>query len=667
MPTLNIEGRKVTVDDSFLSLTPEAQNATVDEISTSINQSQQRQQDSTYDIARTGLGGILEGVPIAGPYLREGADMLSAGIIAATGPETYDEVREQLSNDKTRLKQENPKTNFAGNVVGAVVGTAPLIAAAPALFGAGGGGLLVSTAASAGSGLALSVADTAVRTDGDIDAMKQSGYWGLGLSALGPVAGKVVGAGVRGASNKIATWLQPNNLGFDDAVISKVGRAAMDDGLDASTAAARMKELGPDAMLMDLGPNLKQQAGALVATPNRGQEIIKSAVNARNASSSQRITSALDETLGKAKVPSEITSQINANKAALSDAYEAVFANSKDVDLVHLNKVLKSAGMAKRGPAQTMARNLRKMLFVADGGKDKILTKDPLTLFEIRQAIDGKSATAKNPKVKALLTRVRKFVDEELSKKVPNIKKIDAQYEQLAIQDEALARGQQVLESGRTAPRPSELAKEVSEGVQPNGKLVGPSAVSFRLSQGARAEIERIVGNNANDRVALQRIVKGEGDWNRSRLVSLFGDSRTDKILGVLDAEKVFADTSHIVTGNSQTAARQAAMSEVNPSATKDISMQDAYAFGGGMGAARALGLKAANKIIQSMGSNRQSVNNQQLADILTSGNREQIVEILTRANGGVKIDASKVDEIVSTVLLGLGVNSGRPQTIPSP
>ena len=35
MPTLNIDGRKVSVDDSFLKLTPEQQNATVDEIASS--------------------------------------------------------------------------------------------------------------------------------------------------------------------------------------------------------------------------------------------------------------------------------------------------------------------------------------------------------------------------------------------------------------------------------------------------------------------------------------------------------------------------------------------------------------------------------------------------------------------------------------------------------
>lgn len=37
MPTLNIEGRKVTVDDSFLKLSPEQQNSTVDEIASSFS------------------------------------------------------------------------------------------------------------------------------------------------------------------------------------------------------------------------------------------------------------------------------------------------------------------------------------------------------------------------------------------------------------------------------------------------------------------------------------------------------------------------------------------------------------------------------------------------------------------------------------------------------
>jgi len=36
MPTLNIEGHRVRVDDSFLKLSPDEQNATVEEIASSL-------------------------------------------------------------------------------------------------------------------------------------------------------------------------------------------------------------------------------------------------------------------------------------------------------------------------------------------------------------------------------------------------------------------------------------------------------------------------------------------------------------------------------------------------------------------------------------------------------------------------------------------------------
>tara|TARA_R110000737_G_scaffold340221_2_gene362912 strand:+ start:9384 stop:11330 length:1947 start_codon:yes stop_codon:yes gene_type:complete len=616
------------------------------------------QSPKIYDQTRAGLDGFLEGVPLIGPALQEGADMVSAGMLSLTGDETYGEAKDMISADRDRYKENHSITNKVGNVAGAVAGMAPIIASAPALFGAGGGGLLVRTAASAGSGLALSVADTAVRTDGDIDAMQQSGYWGLGLGALGPVAGKVVGAGVRAGSNKLASIRAAKATGETGKTLNKVARAVADDGLDAASVSARLDDLGPDAMLMDLGPNLKQQGGAIVATPNRGQEIIKTAISTRNEGASGRITSALDDTLGKAKSPNAIITDINSNKAAISELYTEAFKNAKPVDLKPLKNLLSLASSSKRGPAQAMSKKLRKMLFVS-GDKKEVLDETPETLLEIRHAIDGNLKNTKDTNVIRLLSNIRKKVDGELARKVPNIKKVDAQYEQLALQKEALSRGQQVLESGKTSPWPSELADEVASGSLPNGKLIGPSAAPYRLTQGARAEIERIVGTNANDRVALQRIVKGEGDWNRSRLSTLFGEGRTDKILKVLDSEKVFADTSHIVTGNSQTAARQAAQAEINPNSNQGFGVRDSYSAGGVMGGTRALGLKAVDKIMAAFSDSKISMNNEELAKILTSNDKERIIKILTHANGGVKIDASKVDEVVSTVLLGLGVSSG--------
>jgi hypothetical protein len=141
-----------------------------------------------------------------------------------------------------------------------------------------------------------------------------------------------------------------------------------------------------------------------------------------------------------------------------------------------------------------------------------------------------------------------------LARAVPGIKDVDAQFAELARQNTALTRGQQVLESGRTAPRPQEVAQEVAQGALPQGNQIGPSAVPLRLRQGARAEIDRVVGTNANDPAAMQRLVKAEGDWNRDRLRTVFGQKNADAALDAIDRETRFYRTSNRVTSGSDTA-----------------------------------------------------------------------------------------------------------------
>jgi hypothetical protein len=76
MPTLNIEGRSVNVSDDFLKLTPEQQNATVDEIAASFKQ----QPGAVEDVAKsipTGLAKGAIGLAGAGGDVRSA---LSAGV-----------------------------------------------------------------------------------------------------------------------------------------------------------------------------------------------------------------------------------------------------------------------------------------------------------------------------------------------------------------------------------------------------------------------------------------------------------------------------------------------------------------------------------------------------------------------------------------------------------
>jgi hypothetical protein len=192
------------------------------------------------------------------------------------------------------------------------------------------------------------------------------------------------------------------------------------------------------------------------------------------------------------------------------------------------------------------------MLNVA--GEADALDPNPYTLFQTRQAIDGLLTGEANPQVIRVLNNARRQVDETLARAVPGIKDVDARYAELARQNTALGRGQQVLESGRTAPRPEELAQEVAQGALPQGNQVGPSAVPLRLRQGARAEIDRVVGTNSNDPAALQRLVKSEGDWNRDRLRTVFGQGNADTALNAIDRETAFYRTSNRVTSGSDTA-----------------------------------------------------------------------------------------------------------------
>ncbi|WP_292308046.1 hypothetical protein [Mesorhizobium sp.] len=61
MPTLSIQGRKVQVDDAFLSMTPEQQNAAVDEIAKSLpGVATGRQPGGLSDAAKTGIAKAQE-------------------------------------------------------------------------------------------------------------------------------------------------------------------------------------------------------------------------------------------------------------------------------------------------------------------------------------------------------------------------------------------------------------------------------------------------------------------------------------------------------------------------------------------------------------------------------------------------------------------------------
>ncbi len=556
-------------------------------------------------------------------------------------------------------------------IAGSVAGTVPMIMAAPGAFGAGAGGLFPRTVASAATGSALGGADAAVRSGGDPEAIKQGVYWGGGAGLAGPLAGDAIGASLRTATN----LFRPNPVpGLPRNAARAFSRAATDDGLDAATAGSRLAELGPEGMPMDLGPNLRRQAGALAAEPGEDQQIIRQAIGSRDGGAGARIRTAMDETLGRAGIPSQIDEGIRANQRNLSPFYQRAFADARRVETGAIADTLDSALVNLRGEAQTAARQVRQMLNVT--GTDQ-LDPNPETLLAVRQAIDD---MAGNPSIGSntarMLAEVRRQVDESLTSAVPNIKALDGQYAELARQRDALASGSRVFDTGKEATRPAELAREMATGANPQGLMVGPSGVPVRLREGARAELDRIVGVNSNDRVKLQRLIAGEGDWNPEKLAVLFGQDRASSMLRVLEAERVFAETSDIVTRNSETAARQAAQREFAPAQTNGISARDLTMLsgfaGGGWGAAAAAGSKLLDKGLGALRSAQQGERNRVMAGVLTGDGlkragltpREAIARVLVDTRER-KQTPEKTMRIIRALMQGTPATQSDSLTVP--
>ncbi|MBY5624438.1 hypothetical protein [Rhizobium leguminosarum] len=607
--------------------------------------------DDALSVARTGVGGLIEGIPIIGPPIRYGTEKAAAATVAAFTDETYDQVMDRM-NEATRAEKEaNPIVDKGAQITGAVAGTIPAIMAAPAAFGAGGGSLLLRSGISGMTGATIGGADAGVRSGGDPEKIKEGIYWG-GLFGLGgSVAGKVVGAGARSLADALRTRTAARMAGMDPQAFGYFRRAVTDDGLDAVTFPQRLREMGAEAIPADLGPNLQKQAGALAATPGAAQTTIRTTLADRTAGANARIGQTIDETAGRNVVPSEIQADIAANQNAHSPLYREVFRAATPYNTEPIASAIEADISRLRGPAQARLRQVRDMLNIADSN---VLSTDPGVMFQTRQAVDGLLKTEIDPKVISALTEARQMLDDGLTRAVPRIKEIDAGYSELARQDEAVTRGQQVLDSGRTAPRPSELAGEVERGAQPQGMQIGPSAVPLRLSQGARAEIDRIVGTNSNDIVAMNRLIKGEGDWNRARLATLFGPEKAERLFKVLENESIYADTANTVTRNSETAARLAAQNELG-GGSGNFGVKEAFKAGGFLGAARSAAIDKVDGIVKAlMSSNTGDVTRESLARALIGEQREKLVEGLMRAKG-VGTTPALVDPVVKALLLNGG------------
>jgi hypothetical protein len=247
---------------------------------------------------------------------------------------------------------------------------------------------------------------------------------------------------------------------------------------------------------------------------------------------------------------------------ALSPHYDAAYNNARAVDTRPLANWLDAQIINTRGPAQDAARQARSMLDLT--GVPGTLDPHPRTLGAARSAVRAMRDNQNlDDNTRRVMGQTYDQMTSELQTRVPGIRQLDAQRAELGAQEDALGTrspGSRAFDTAReTVIRPAELQDIMHEAAVPKGSAVGPSAEPFRLQQATRAELDRIVGTNRNDLLALERVLANPQDYNSQKLATMFGQDRADQITSLLRNERIGRDTDTMVRGGSQTATRQAA------------------------------------------------------------------------------------------------------------
>jgi hypothetical protein len=255
----------------------------------------------------------------------------------------YGDRLNQYREGLTEFRESNPATAFTSEVGGAVAGTmaTPLRALGAASQGA-------STLAQMGRGALAGGALGGLYGYGSAEGGPENRAIG---AATGAAVGGVVGAaapaviqGVRKAGQFVADKTI-NRLPFRQAGAAerKVAEALMRDGFTPEQAAAKIKSMGPEAALMDAGPNSQALARAAYTVPGEGktkigEKLIARQEGARGANNElvggqiNRITQNLDDIV----TPEQFTAtQRRILETTRSDAarptYESVVNNAQNL------------------------------------------------------------------------------------------------------------------------------------------------------------------------------------------------------------------------------------------------------------------------------------------------------------------------------------------------
>jgi hypothetical protein len=522
---------------------------------------------------------------------------------------------------------------------GAVLAPLASTEAGARALGITGDTLLSRVGAGTASGAALGAATGYASGEGDVANRLQSAGYGaatggaLGGAAplVGAVAGKVVGAGSRvadwlkGAATGDEPYTQAAGMlghgGPEPVTVAKsphiMAAKALANAMAADEGAASAAA-SPGALLGEAGPNLTQLSGGITSLPGEGQSIIRKALTARAAGATDRITNALDATLGPERdvlQTADDISQVQSTRA--KPLYDAV-RNQPMYPTDNLNFVLGTKqGQAAIAKAQDLAETF--------GHTVDPTLPDVGSMDYVKRALDdqiSKSIRAGATAKTAGLQNLRNILVNEVDQQYPAYAQARQAWAGPAAVKDALEAGQTAFSNDQS---PTAM-RRVLNGMTPSENQA--------YTVGARAQIAQVMGTARSDPAGAINVFSKS--WNREKLNALVGPERAQSLVDAIQHERNLKAFGTEVAAGSQTAGRLAAQETLKrKSLVGRMIGQARIVFGIGKlaGLARLGGLRVMEGLLDS----HDEARNEQVAAIIARGlvahdaEKAQLVDALQR------------------------------------
>ncbi len=486
--------------------------------------------------------------------------------------DAYSTGRNESVARNRKYREEAPWRSFAADLAGGIAN--PLMRLLPV----GGANKAITAAKSAGAGAVAGGLYGAGTTEGNVwDRAEGAATGGIVGGAVGAVAPTVIDAGAKGVRYLVDQTIGRMGKTNQASVAGrKIMEALQRDGLTPDEAMARLQKLGPQAALLDVGPNSQALAASVARAPGKGkvnledfvtarQEGTRSPSNVLTGAQSQRVAEGIDSLIPD-KVDDTLKA-VQAQRARAGGNYERAKVDPVNnlVDIAPMVKSLDDEIASSKGSIRTGLERVRGLL--VDKNSRPEVTID--ALHQAKMAIDDlmSSGEGRNSIGRVGQQRIKDY-QTQLLKAIETSGPAGAEYATGRGATAAAWRTQEALESGGSFMNRSEFPnpKELKAAL---AKMSPEDLDAFRM--GAAGALKSKIADLPVRADSTKRIMDIPALESKIRLA--FGDEDTfRRYVDMLKAERTMFDSYAGIKGNSRTAERLAADADLknDPGAMAD-------------------------------------------------------------------------------------------------